>query len=101
MENYDFHILEKYRGDSLELPRRDCYGEAVELIIPKDAVYISIMTIEDNAEFNGNPNKTNKQKIFYYSEDGEIKGIQDLDRDIITEKLVKNLERLFEKNANN
>jgi hypothetical protein len=95
----DFYIPEIYRGKRILLPEGlpDWPIEPIILSIPNEAVYLDVNPLEDEEEFRGNQDESNRQQLNYYNADSKIISIQDLEHQIITWRLMSRLEQLLKK----
>ena len=99
MATLDFYIPEEYRGRNVDLPNgmSDWPKEHVELLIPNEAHYLDVDPLEDEEEFFGNQDDSDRQQLRYYDKDSEIIAVQDLEHQIITCRLMNRLELLLRK----
>lgn len=99
MFDYDFCIPEEYRGKRITLPRGmpDWPEENVELLIPIEAFYLNVNPLEDEEEFQGCQDESDRQQLNYYDKNNKYISSQDLEHQIITWRLMSRLELLLER----
>ena len=99
MVTYDFFISEQYRGQKIVLPEKypDWPKEPVDLSIPAEAFYLDVNPIEDEEEYQGCQDESNRQQLKYYDQNNKCISTQDLEYQIITWRLMSRLELLLKK----
>ncbi len=96
---YDFCIPENLRDNSVVVPEglKDWPKEPVTLLIPKNANYLFVNPLEEEEEFLGCQDNSDKQQLTYYNQDGKPIGSQDLESSVLTSRLIFRLEKIFQK----
>lgn len=93
-QNFDFLIPEKYRGKKIEFPKTSI-NEKVELSVPKNAMYLDVNPLEDEEEFRGFQDSSDRQEMIYYNLNKEFVNSENLESLILTGELMYKLEGIF------
>ncbi len=91
MNFFDFLIPQKYRGQKIAI------AEKIVLNIPQSAQYLTVNPLEDEEEFLGMQQLSDRQQIIYHREDGEDIACQDFENQITTSELMSELEKVLKK----
>jgi len=99
MVTYDFFIPEQYRGQTVALPEglSDWPKESIDLSIPAEAFYLDVNPLEDEEEYLGCQDESDRQQLNYYDNNERYISTQDLEHQIITWRLMNRLELLLKK----
>ena len=89
MQEYDFTIPVKYRGQQITV-------SGARLNIPRNALYLTVNPLEDEEEFLGIQGDSNRQEIIYYDASMKCVDVLDLEGSIITSDLMHELEQLLQ-----
>ena len=71
--------------------------EHLSLLIPSEACYLDVNPLEDEEEFQGCQDESDRQQLKYYDKNMKYISAQDLEHQIITWRLMNRLERLLRK----
>ena len=95
----DFYISEEYRGRKMVLPvgMPGWPEEPIELLIPDGACYLDVNPLEDEEEFQGCQDQSDRQQLNYYDKTMKYLRTQHLEHQIITWRLMSRLEKLLKK----
>ena len=97
----DYNIPKEYRGLEILLPKLGLEGrkeKEIKLKIPADAYYLDINPLEDEEEFLGNQDESDRQQLLYYNSDKKCINIVNMEHEINTGDLMSRLEIIFYKN---
>lgn len=92
----DFIIPERYRGSLLLV--RLIQESWLKMAIPEDAVSLDINPLENEEEFLGNQNDSDKQQLIFRTQEGTPIKVLDLEKRITTKNLMTKLETIFQRN---
>lgn len=91
MNDFDFLIPQEYRGQRIVVDKK------LVLNIPSLAYYLDVNPLEDEEEFNGFQDASDRQQIIYHAEDGSVISCEDAERKITTANLMSGLERILKR----
>lgn len=91
MNDFDFFTPKEYRGQKIVVDQK------LVLNIPASAMYLTVNLLEDEEEFNGYQDASDRQQIIYHAEDGTVISSEDFEHKIVTGDLMFGLERILKK----